>query len=111
MLPHSYRLRKSKDFESTYRKGRLFDGRLILARINQNSLGHARVGIIVSKKVSKKAVQRNKIRRQIRDIIRSNILSCVDGYDLAIIAKPISAKASYSEIEDDWQKIWLKINQ
>jgi ribonuclease P protein component len=62
-----------------------------------NNLGENRYRIIVSKKVSKKAVVRNKIKRRIREILR-----CLDikpGYDIVVITNKEIVDKSFQEIK------------
>ncbi len=111
MLPRLNRLTKRKDFEEMHRQGQTTRGQLMILRLKKNNFSHCRAGIIVSKKVSKKATQRNKIKRRMRQIIRKEVISLCDGYDFIIILKPNASSAGYKELEDDWQRIWQDINQ
>lgn len=73
----------------------------------KNQLGHARIGLVVSKKVSKKAVIRNRIKRQVRENFRLQ-QDDFDAYDFVIVAKaPLSAIAS-ATITPQLQPLWLK---
>ena len=62
MLKKENRLKKKKDFERIYKKGRGFKGDSLFLKILENKEELTRIGIVVSKKVSKKAVQRNKLK-------------------------------------------------
>lgn len=63
------------------------------------------VGIITNKKVSKRAVVRNRVRRRIREALR-DILSTnntknvapIESYDILIISYPDSAEANYWQL-------------
>ncbi|MFA7141959.1 MAG: ribonuclease P protein component [Candidatus Paceibacterota bacterium] len=96
------RLKKKKDFERVYKKGRGFKADSLFLKILENKEGFLRVGIVVSKKVSKKAVKRNKIKRRIRNIVRN--INLKQGFDIILIAYPnILNKEFYQikkEIED-----------
>lgn len=52
-----------------------------------NNLGHARIGVTVSKKRAKRAVDRNRIKRQIRETFRLKQHK-IPAFDIVIIAKP-----------------------
>jgi ribonuclease P protein component len=47
-----------------------------------------RLGISISRKVSKKAVSRNRIKRQIRVALRQILVDLKPGWDCVIIVKP-----------------------
>jgi len=87
--------------------------------LNSKVQDQSRIGITVSKKVSKLAVSRNRIKRQVREFYRhrSEMLILTD---LVISAKPSCAKASDDErlisLDQLWQKIlkwqrWYLANQ
>lgn len=109
MLPRPHRLTKKKDFDLTYQQGKAVGGRLFLIRFKSNQEGRIRVGIVISKKVAKKAVTRNKLKRRIREIVRSVALERKENVDLVIIAKKAATNASYLELESEWKNILSKI--
>jgi ribonuclease P protein component len=63
-----------------------------------------KVSPIVSKKISKKAVVRNKIKRRIRNLFKEKI-----GY-FAVIAKIDVSEINYKELINDIEKAISKIN-
>jgi len=76
----------------------------------KNPLGHARVGLVVSKKVSKKAVVRNRIKRQIREAFRLQQRQ-LGAIDFVVVAKaPLSAIA-FDSIVEPLQPLWLKASK
>jgi ribonuclease P protein component len=88
MLPAKYRLAKRKDIERVMKRGRSFFVGDISIRVVKNNLENSRLNVVTSLKVSKKAVARNKLKRQIREIIRKNILKDVKpGFDGLISTK------------------------
>jgi ribonuclease P protein component len=52
-------------------------------------------GISISKKVSKKAVIRNRIKRQIKGVIRTKLLSISSGWKVIIVVKPKAIECKY----------------
>ena len=63
----------------------------------RNELDHSRFGFVVSKRLGK-AVRRNKIKRQMREIVRLEMSQIKPGFDLVFIARVPSSKATYLEI-------------
>ncbi len=100
MLPKKHRLVKKKDFEKVWKNGRFFFKEAIGFKVLKNNLNISRFGFVVGTKVSKKAVQRNKVKRQLREIIRSKIELIKLGYDFLIIALPKILEKDYWEIEE-----------
>ena len=70
----------------------------------RNRTGTNRVGITVSKKLGN-AVLRNKIRRRIREIYRTNEDELLSGFDLVIVARRGSTQAAYRELEADFLRL------
>ncbi len=53
----------------------------------KNGLLLNRFGIIVSKKIDKRAVERNKIKRMLRDILRELDGNMIPGHDILVITR------------------------
>jgi len=104
MLPKENRLTKNTDFQAVYKKGKFFGTKLIHFKYMKNSLPNTRVGFVIGTKVSKSAVKRNKIKRQMRDIFRLKLDNIKKGYDIAVIVKPGAIDMDYDEIVKniDW---------
>lgn len=109
-LPRQYRLRHRRDFEALYRKGRRFSSSHLLLRVLRPPpwaiapaadsptphLGPSpRLGIVVSQKVSKRAVVRNRIRRQIQGAMQGLLPQLQPGLRLLITAKPPAVECDY----------------
>ena len=100
------RLKKKKDFERVYRKGRGFKADSLFLKILENKEGFLRVGIVVSKKVSKKAVKRNKIKRRIRNIVRN--INLKQGFDIILIAYPSILNKEFYQIKKEIEDLIKK---
>ena len=110
MLSKAHRITKQKDFEQIFKKGKkLKEDFLILAVLN-NSLDETRFGFIVSRKVSKKATLRNKIKRRLRALIKPQISQIKKGLDIAIMACPGLEVKDFWEMESIINKLLKKSN-
>ncbi len=69
-----------------------------------------RFGFTVTKKISKKAVVRNRIKRQLREVVR-NFSWDIDGYDIFLIARYKMIDARYKDIESALKKQVKKIEK
>ena len=95
MLKKQNQLTKDKEFDNVFKNGKSSYDNIIGIKIITNNLDKSRFGILVSTKISKKAVERNRIKRQIREVIRLNLEAIKPGYDLIIITLvPILGKNS-----------------
>jgi ribonuclease P protein component len=91
------RLRKSSDFAAAYREGRSLSSRLLVIRPRANGLSHNRYGFVTSRAVGK-AVVRNRLRRRLREAVRS--LALGNGWDVVVIGRRNAAEATYWEIRE-----------
>ena len=72
MLPKDYRLKKRSAFAATYRTGQVFHfgGITLFAGKKKENDNPTKVGFVVSKKIHKRAVKRNRIKRLMRESYR-----------------------------------------
>jgi len=110
MLPRSNRLKKDNDFKAVFKNGRVLRGTLADIWITPNGLELNRFGFIAGLKVSKKAVIRNRARRQLAEVFKEQSGRMENGLDIVVIAKPLIVGKSQKEISDDIGKNFKKIN-
>lgn len=99
MLKKANQLRLDKEFNQVFKKGRSGYVEILGIKAFLTKAEDSRFGILVSNKVSKKAVERNKIKRQIREILRLKLAKIKPGYDIVIITLPAILSKDYKEIE------------
>ena len=100
MLAKNQRIRKKKDIERIFKKGKGHKEGLLILKTVKNDLSVSRFGFIVSQKVSKKANVRNKIKRRLREIIKLKINSFPVGTDNLFIALPGLEKKEFKNIKE-----------
>ena len=108
MLPPENRLKKNKDFNKILKKGKRFNEEILSLIILKNELKYTRTGLMVDKKISKKAVIRNKIKRRIYSLIRNKLSNIKNGFDVLIITKPEIKEKNFFEINKIIDKILKK---
>ena len=101
-------LKSKTDFDHVYEKGKIFGNRNFTLRYVKNGKDANRLGIVVSKKVSNRAVHRNRIRRQIREAYRSTENAVKQGYDLIITDKPSCLGEDYSVLSRSLNHLFYK---
>lgn len=99
MLPKEYRLTRSKDFTRVRRFGRSSGSQLLVLYALPTNCPERRIGFSVSKRVGKATV-RNRVKRRLREAVRSQLDTVPMGFDLIFIARPLAASATYSQIEE-----------
>lgn len=110
MLPKINRLRKKKDFERVFKEGKNARSPVLYFKVLETKEPSSRIGFIVSKKISLKAVERNKIRRRLRESVRAALSTLKESWDIVIIASPRIKKSSFEEIRKEIEKTFKNIN-
>lgn len=113
MLQKKYRVRTFKDFKRVFAGGGFIKNsanNIIIAKFIRNNLLFSRFAFIVSNKISKSAVKRNKIKRRMREAIRAKIPLIKNGYDIVFIANPSVLKKNYNDISEAVDKLLIKNN-
>ena len=96
-------LRKSSEFKIVREANNKLFTKSILIYFLENNLGYPRLGLVVSKTVSKKSVTRNLVKRRLREVFRLN-QNQIQAIDIVIIARLHSAECSYHQLEDNFMK-------
>ena len=98
----TFRLKKSSDYDSVQARARRWQSKHFLILIAPAQTELSRLGIIITKKIDKRATRRNTLRRKIRECFRKNREKLTKAVDLVIIARRDSvgllSKDLYEEI-------------
>ncbi len=87
-MKRANRLSRSRDFDAVYRQGRSVSSRfLVLYWFPQEDAGSARFGFSVPRSVGG-AVERNRIKRQLREVWRARLDRVPAGNDYVLIVRP-----------------------
>lgn len=87
MLPRHLRLCREKDIARVRRTRPIYKGELTSIRVHDRDDTHpSRFAVVVGKRVSRKAVDRNRVARLIRAILTEYISSVGNGMDVLIVA-------------------------
>ena len=96
-------LRRQSEFQALRKSGLSRAHPLVVLRAAPNALPYVRFGFVVSKRVSKLAVVRNRIRRRMREIVRR--LPLGEGWDMLIIARTGAADAAFVDLRDTVERL------
>ncbi|QQG52354.1 MAG: ribonuclease P protein component [Candidatus Falkowbacteria bacterium] len=101
MLRKENRIGLNKEFDRAFKLGQSFYGKILGIKCVPNNNDKNRFGILINTKVSKKAVVRNKIRREIREIIKARLESLKTGNDFVVIVFPLILDKNIQEIASE----------
>jgi ribonuclease P protein component len=100
-LNRALRLRKGSDFQRVRQQGRSITSRLLILAWIPNEVTTLRVGFVVSKRISKLAVKRNRIKRLLSEAIRPVLPEVSGGWDIVISARQAIVDADLSTLQHD----------
>jgi ribonuclease P protein component len=102
------KLRKSSEFRSVYENGKRVDGRFMTAFVWRNGTGCHRLGITASKRVARLAVDRNRMKRLLREMFRlsgATLQELNPHYDWVLNAKRSLLKVKLADSLEDFRRI------
>lgn len=107
MLAKKYRLTGISILEEVKKEGSLYQadsfGILVRKRTGDEP---SRFAFIVSTKISKIAVERNKAKRRLREAVKQHIGKIVKGYDVVFLAKKMTLERSSKEITSEVERVF-----
>lgn len=102
MLRKKYRFHSRGGVKWVFKHGRTLRGPAISLVFAENTKGFTRVAVVVSRKVNKTAVGRNRIRRRIYEAVRKNFEDVPRKYDYIFVVR---APKALTMREKDLEKI------
>lgn len=100
---------KRADFTNIFKKGKTAYGRVAFLKFKKNNKGTCRFGVVVGLRVSKKAIIRNKIKRQIKEIVKGYFKNIKPEIDIIIVTKPLIVGERYKYIKEELEKLFKKL--
>ncbi len=104
-FPKTKRLTLSSEFARVKGQGTTERGRyLVLGAAKVKEEKAFRVGFITPKHIGS-AVVRNRIRRRLRDIVRTQQARLNPGIWFVVVARPYAANATHAQLKDEWLRL------
>lgn len=83
-------------------------GKQILLLAKNNELDHPRLGLVIGKKNVRLSVERNRIKRQIRESFRHHQIQ-IGSFDIVVIARKGIDNQLNQELSLNLEKLWKRI--
>lgn len=102
MLPRASRLKRSRDFQAIYKRRMSWASPSLVLYVRFRTPHEpqtARLGFVISKKISKRAHDRNRLKRRLREISRLRLLPCaVRPFDALVVARTAAPAADFTQL-------------
>ena len=104
MLPQAARLKRSRDFQAVYHRRQSWAGPNLVLYLRQKSPREGqetRLGFVISKKIAKRAHDRNLLKRRLREICRLHLLPSARGgrpFDALFVARTAAPSADFARL-------------
>ena len=100
-------LKKNRDFQLVFKRGRSFAGRHMVVFVLKNDGGLSRLGISASKKVGH-AVLRNRVRRRLKEAYRAIGAGVLAGHDIVILPRAQAAEVDFADLKEQLEYLLRK---
>lgn len=107
-FPVHKRLRRKVEFDAAYARGRRFGNGLFGLTASNSGQSGARLGMAVAVRTAGNAVERNRIRRLIRESFRVH-QAAFPALDLVVSARPKARGVPAAELRTSLAALWQKV--
>jgi ribonuclease P protein component len=97
-MKRKFRLRKSADFKRVRRLGKSYAHPFLVLIKHPNQEGISRFGVAAGRSIGN-AVERNRAKRRLREIIRPRISRITVGWDIVFLARHSIHNATHAELQ------------
>ncbi|MBS0660150.1 MAG: ribonuclease P protein component [Verrucomicrobia bacterium] len=104
-FPKAAHLFRASEFKAVREGGALQRGKwLFVSVLTGREAGRSRFGLITSRRVGP-AVERNAVRRRLREIVRHSRDRLIDGAWFVLTARPGAARATLAQLQQEWERL------
>jgi ribonuclease P protein component len=107
MLPPANRLKKERDIKQVLASKNSHRSAMLACKAAPNGLAVSRFCFVVSRRVSSKAVVRNKVKRRLRAAVSALLSRVKPGWDCVVIADPRVPSSNFQDLAAALEKLFL----
>jgi ribonuclease P protein component len=111
MLARKFSLNGKSNFERVEKEGKMYQSDSFgVSYFERGDDSDSRFGFIVSNKIAKEAVLRNRVKRALSESVRFEMTRLKNGYDVIFLVKQLSLRKSTDELMKEVRTALEKIN-
>jgi ribonuclease P protein component len=107
VLPRELRLKERHRFQAVYRRGRSWANADMVVHVLGRPGAGTQFGFVVGKKLGG-AVQRNRVRRLLREACRGLVPGVPPGVDIVIVGRPAAAEAPLGRLAEGMRTLFQR---
>lgn len=104
------KLTKTDEFSSVFSFRKRVSAHFLVFHYQPNQLKFCRLGLVVSKKVAKRAIDRNYMRRVLRELYRQQASTQIS-VDLVIRVQNAFASQNFSQVTQEFEGLMVKLQK
>lgn len=109
-FPREVRLTRGVEFQRVFQHGKRLHANGLNARAAANTVGFPRLGMAIAKKALRRAHERNRIRRLVRESFRQHQAS-LPAVDMVIMCRADVLTMSNTDIFQQLEGLWLRLHK
>lgn len=107
-FPRRLRLTRAADYREVFTESRRLTSPALVLLYRRNGLNYSRLGLAISKKHVKRAVRRNRVKRQVREYFRLHRQE-TPGLDIVVLSRRALEHADREQVVRQLGRLWGKL--
>ena len=109
-FPRAVRLTRGSEFRQVFEHGKRLHAQSLSVRVNPNPVGTARFGMAIAKKNLRRAHERNRIRRLVRESFRAH-QTTLPAVDIVVMCRADVLTLTNADIFQQLEGLWLRLHK
>jgi ribonuclease P protein component len=109
-FPRQARITKTDDFSSVFSLRKRISGRYLVIHYRAGQSAGARLGLVVSRKIAKRSVDRNYMKRVLRELFRRR-RSRISPMDLVVRVTKAYGYVDFAEVEREFSELLVRLER
>jgi ribonuclease P protein component len=109
-FPRQARIIKTDDFSSVFSFRKRVSGHFLAIHYQYNTLGRARLGLVVAKKIARRSVDRNYMRRVLREFFRKQQMD-IGPIDVVLRVQKIFHHQEFETVAQEFNELLFRLKR